>query len=339
MNNQYTNQPLELYQLPSLLSHVSAETDRTEWVKHLMAIKSEYGSTGKEYANDWSATASNYDPKAFNSTWNSIKQEGGITIATLVQEAINNGFKFAPIPKQDKQRLEEERKRVQAKNLKETLQQEKEQEKGQKSTAMKAYNLAVSAIACPFDFGYLVKKNIKPHEALYGEVIPNQKHLIIPIYGTKPPFNGLIQSLQYINEQGQKRFLKGGRKAGGYYPIQWIEEAPIIICEGFATGCTLAEHYTPFSSVICCFDAGNLDAVVKWFRFRYSRNEIIIAGDNDHQAERITGVNTGKTKALKIARKYKANVSIPVFKDHENGSDWNDRHNLDQQQNKAGGEV
>jgi putative DNA primase/helicase len=156
-----------------------------------------------------------------------------------------------------------------------------------------------------------------------------QNALIIPLTGIEKPFIGAVQSLQFIQPDGQKRYLSGGKKAGGFYPIQWIDDAPIVICEGFATGATLAEHYTPFSSVICAFDSGNLKAIAKAFRSQHPTAQIIIAGDNDHQTERNTGTNIGQQKAIVAAKAVNGIVSIPQFAPNEAGSDWNDRYLID----------
>lgn len=321
------NQPLDLNQLSNLLAHIPSDTDRTEWVSNLMAIKSEFLDTAKDTAQNWSSTAPNYNYKSFNSTWQSIKANGGVTIATLVKKAIDNGFKFEPITNHDRQKLIRESKQGKVKAQRLAIEQAKEQAIQYQQASQTANHIINNATIADSNHPYLVSKNIQGHGVLFGSVLSYKNALIIPIFGTKTPFINQVQSIQFINPDGSKRFMTGGKKAGGYYPIQWIEDAPIIICEGFATGATLAEHYAPFSSVICAFDSGNLEAVARWFRLNYPTQQIVIAGDNDHQRP----INTGRKTAVRVARLIDAIVSIPEFDGMENGTDWNDRYNLDQQ--------
>lgn len=176
---------------------------------------------------------------------------------------------------------------------------------------------------------YLLHK----HSSIHGiKVVNDGKYrtaLMVPIIGTQPPFVGVMQSAQFIFPDGQKWFYPSGKKSAGYWEIQWIEGAPIVIAEGYATGSTLAKHYTPDCSVLIAFDAGNLLAVAKAFRESNPDIEIIIAGDNDHMTEKKAGFNPGKEKAIQAAQAVNGSVSIPEFADDETGSDWNDRYLLD----------
>jgi putative DNA primase/helicase len=126
---------------------------------------------------------------------------------------------------------------------------------------------------------------------------------------------------------GSKRFLSGSKMKGGYHIIQQVKDAPVVICEGFATGATLAEHYCQYSTVICAFNAGNLYEVARWFRQSAMMHQLTIAGDNDHANK----INTGADAAKKAALALGCMVSLPEFSDDEKGSDWNDRYILDMQ--------
>lgn len=328
-SEQLKIQPINLNMLEQMLNYVEAETSRNDWVKTLMAIKSEFGDGAKQTAMDWSATASNFNPKDFLNTWKSIKVSGSVTFGTLIHQAKENGFKFGPMEPAQKQRLAREAKHRKAEQAKaQAIELQRLNDLNQRATEQ-AYRIIELAQPAPPNHPYLQRKQIDTHGILYGSVLSYGGALIIPIYGTQEPFNGEIQNVQSITNKGGKYFLKGGKKTGGYYPIQWVDDAPIVICEGFATGATLAEHYTPFSSVICAFDAGNLLPVAKAFKRQYPTTQIIIAGDNDHHTERTTGTNTGKQKAIATAKAIDALVSIPEFEPHEFGSDWNDRHQLD----------
>ncbi|WP_281357399.1 PriCT-2 domain-containing protein [Thiomicrorhabdus cannonii] len=313
-----------------MLTYIPADTDRGEWVAVLMAIKSEFGDGARETAREWSATAATYRPADFNDTWRSIKAGGGVTIGTLVSKAKANGFRFQPISQHERQRLtmaQQQRKTQQAAAL--AIEAQRLAANYQRASEQ-AYRILGSAQPAPANHPYLIRKQIDAHGVLYGTVWSYEDALIIPMAGTQPPFAGVVQSLQFIQPDGTKRYLKGAKKDGGYYPIQWVEDAPIVICEGFATGATLAQHYTPFSSVVCAFDAGNLLAVARFFRKQYPAAQIIIAGDNDHHTERTTGRNPGKDKATAAARAVGAEISLPYFAETEAGTDWNDRYLIDQ---------
>jgi len=272
-------------------------------------------------------------PKSNQSAWLRVFENGCAVFGNWI-----TGEQHTYHPNQSLIISQSERSRLQKEVQAERKRFEKvELEKYQRASEQ-ACQIVESATPAPATHAYLKRKQIDPHGVLFGSVLSYQDALIIPVYGTQAPFIGEYQSLQFIQPGGQKRFLAGGKKAGGYYPIQWVQDAPIVICEGFATGATLAQHYTPYSSVICAFDAGNLLSVAKSFRQQYPLAEIIIAGDNDHQTERNTGINTGKQKALFTANAIQAGLFIPEFAEHEQGSDWNDRHLLDLDNGLGGAE-
>ena len=80
----------------------------------------------------------------------------------------------------------------------------------------------------------------------------------------------------------------------------------IIICEGWATGCTLAKN-EPGTSVIAAIDPGNLEIVAVTLRHLSPTAEIVIAGDDD----RLTTGNPGLTKARAAAIAANALLSVP----------------------------
>ena len=150
-------------------------------------------------------------------------------------------------------------------------------------------------------YPYHNDKRIRSHgERLYKEV------LAIPIQDE----TGMLVNLQFINPDGQKRFLSGGRKKGCFSTIGGITET-ILMCEGWATGASLHEstgHY-----VIVAMDAGNLKPVAEVIRKQHPTATIIIAGDNDE-----TGV--GQQKANDAALACGGKMFIPPVL----GMDWND---------------
>jgi putative DNA primase/helicase len=116
---------------------------------------------------------------------------------------------------------------------------------------------------------YLVTKRIHPHGVrLYKGA------LVVAIYDEI----GAILNLQFINADGSKRFLSGGKKKGCFSFIGKPTET-LLLCEGWATGASLYEatgHY-----VIVAMDAGNLKPVAEIILRQYSNGKIIVCADND----------------------------------------------------------
>ncbi|SFL40805.1 putative DNA primase/helicase [Nitrosomonas aestuarii] len=153
----------------------------------------------------------------------------------------------------------------------------------------------------PVKHSYLAKKRIQPHGArLYRDA------LVIPIYNESDQ----LINLQFIDSQGNKRFLSGGRKRGCFYIIGDLAKR-ILICEGFATGVSL--HEETVQRVVVAFDAGNLLPVARNVRELSPDSDIIICGDND-----LSGV--GQDKATEAALAVGGKVLIPPTP----GQDWND---------------
>ncbi len=193
--------------------------------------------------------------------------------------------------------------RMQAEIEKAKYERAEEQHKKHEATASKAVYLWRNSklINQQSNHPYLVTKSIQPHGArFFGDV------LILPMRDESKK----IVNLQFIDPEGNKRFLSGGKKKSCFFPIG--QPTPrILIVEGFATGASL--HEETGQCVIVAFDAGNLLSVAKVIRAMFPSNEIIIAGDND-----LSGI--GQTKAKKAALAIGAKASIPPV----TGMDWND---------------
>ena len=146
---------------------------------------------------------------------------------------------------------------------------------------------------------YLVRKRIRPHQArIYRQA------LVLPVIDEA----GTLTSLQFIAPDGSKRLSTGGRKQGCFIPVAGDAQAPatIVICEGWATGCTLAE-LLPSALVLAAIDAGNLLPVALMARCRRPTAKLIIAGDDDRR----TPGNPGRSKAQAAALAAKAKLIMP----------------------------
>jgi putative DNA primase/helicase len=146
---------------------------------------------------------------------------------------------------------------------------------------------------------YLVKKQIKPYLARQ-----HHKLLVLPIMDLA----GNLTSLQFIDEIGTKCLLKDGKKKGCFIPVVYSQSQMemLIVCEGWATGCTLAE-VNPQANVIAAIDAGNIRSISTDLRCRYPSAEILIAGDDD----RLTDGNPGRSKAMQAATATGSHVIFP----------------------------
>ncbi len=153
----------------------------------------------------------------------------------------------------------------------------------------------------PSNHPYLIRKMIQPYSAR-----TRNKTLVLPVMN----HSGDLNSLQFIAADGAKRLLGGGRKQGCFIPVAGDSSKPnrIIICEGWATGCTLAED-EPAALVLAAIDAGNLESVSLSARRQWPTAELIIAGDDDRQ----TLGNPGATKARNAAIVAGALLALPQW--------------------------
>ena len=163
----------------------------------------------------------------------------------------------------------------------------------------------------PIDHPYIVKKGIRPYIARQY-----MGTLVIPLYQEKE-----MTSLQFINKDSQKQFLKGGTVSGSYCEIGTIvEPTPICICEGYATGATI--HEATAYPVIVAFNAGNLSKIAKIIKTQYPNFDLIIAGDDDFQNEK----NPGRKAATEAAEVTQARLIFPTFSEPREAdqTDFND---------------
>tara|TARA_R110002110_G_C13467715_1_gene719480 strand:- start:5902 stop:6810 length:909 start_codon:yes stop_codon:yes gene_type:complete len=147
---------------------------------------------------------------------------------------------------------------------------------------------------------YLVNKRVVPFVARQ-----RGNTLVLPIVN----FEHEIQSLQFINPDGTKKLLSGGAKKSNFIPVSWVSSPKkILICEGYATGATLAAAY-PDCSVVAAIDAGNLIFVSTLIRHHWPDTPMLICADDD----RLTPGNPGITKAREAAIAAGADYTEPVW--------------------------
>jgi len=165
-------------------------------------------------------------------------------------------------------------------------------------------------------YPYLLRKGTDPCRARQ-----QGRELLLPIVD----FNGKVWSLQTIDEAGNKRLMAGGKKAGNFIVVDGPDyPARVLICEGFSTGCTLAE-IDPAALVLAAVDCGNLQAVATGARNRWPDADLIVCGDDD----RTTPGNPGATAARAAALAAGARFALPDWPPGAplHLSDFNDLHN------------
>ena len=145
----------------------------------------------------------------------------------------------------------------------------------QKQAALKAKRLWKSATTATPNHPYLVKKRIPAYCARQLGT-----SLVLPIVN----LNNDIKSLQFIRPDSNKRLLANGIKQGHFIVVNGrLNSLNFIICEGFATGASLAINH-PDVCVIAAIDAGNLKAVATAIRGRNPYCLISICADDDRLA-------------------------------------------------------
>lgn len=179
-------------------------------------------------------------------------------------------------------------------------QAKKEADQRAKETAQRASEIWMSLP----DSGkapYLFSKGVRGYGLRYS-----RGSVVVPVQSIK----GDLRGLQFIDEQGAKKFLTGTAKKGCFHlladPIDRLG-----IAEGYATAASI--YQITGIPMAVAFDAGNLLPVAKAFRQQYPDMEIVIFGDDDRETEG----NPGRTKAIAAAEAVGGRAVFPEFEEAE----------------------
>ena len=166
-----------------------------------------------------------------------------------------------------------------------------------------------SAPASP-NHPYLTRKNITP-----GIARMSRGALVLPVVD----FSGALHGLQFIAEDGVKRFISGMAKQGHFIPSGGTPspDRPLWIAEGHATACTLSA-LQPGAVVIAACDAGNLLSVATEARKRWPSLDIVVCPDFD-AIGRQKGQEAAEKARARIVKPDKLPADMPA-----SCTDWND---------------
>lgn len=174
--------------------------------------------------------------------------------------------------------------------------------------AEKEWTRAVRCDAHP----YLSQKDV----SAYGLKMAAGK-ILVPVMDMA----GTTRSLQFIDADGNKKFLFGGATAGCFHRIPGTNDV-VAVAEGYATAASI--HMATGWTVLVAFNADNLLPVARAWRDAHPGCRLIICGDDDRW--RFT-INKGRVKGEACAKEVGATVLFPSFASDENEpTDWNDLH-------------
>lgn len=255
------------------LNTINPACDREAWVRVLMSIKSEFGNDGIDIAKEWSSQAETYNPKDFLATWRSIRENGGVSIGTLLYEAKKNGWHpkpsdglSYPSPPQPKN--------TQEKTPSTTFQY-----------AQKIWNESRDDDRIVSSHYYAIRKGINwaagaSRGTASGRLIGcNADCVIVPIRHIE---TGEPQGVQCINAEGKKQTF--GNVSGGCLLLgnTLDKTLPWYVCEGWASAVSMVFHHSK-GNAVCAVSFGKhqLEKVAVQIASVYQPKEVVILQEVD----------------------------------------------------------
>lgn len=285
------------------------------WVDMAFALKHGFGDAGFEIWDEWSRTAGNYDERAARTTWRSVKESGGKTLASLFWLARQHGFDLRRTHYPDRMAtaLVPSAEVLRRRASEESRQQTRHAAVAREAQAIWKWGRPVGP-----EHPYLVRKHLEPTRTLRELEAPELHTLLgyIPESEEQPltgrvllvPFwvGEAISTLELIDEYGRKSSLAGGVKRGGYWiagpaPTDREPHAPILIGEGMAT--VLSAHRATGWVALAALSSGTMPQVAGILRERFPDVELVVLGD----------VGPGEVKARQAAEETQAHLALPIF--------------------------
>jgi putative DNA primase/helicase len=138
--------------------------------------------------------------------------------------------------------------------------------------------------------------------------------LIIPLLDAQLEIVGL----EYIDDDGGKKFLTGSKKKGSFFMLgeHMLQDAAVInYAEGYATAASYFQDSQ--QPVICCFDAGNLKPVAETISEYFPNAKHVFIADQDES-------KTGEMKAIEASQAVRSRGAESEVLIPETLGDYND---------------
>lgn len=204
---------------------------------------------------------------------------------------------------------DQEKAKLQAEAAEKLAQRAAEQDKLQEATAQRVGRQMADLVPVEQPTPYLQAKGIEAHAGVFTDREGQKTY--IPAFDA----DGKQWTMQYIQEDGTKRFAKDSKKEGCFHPVGGMDAlaaAPaLVISEGYATAASLAEGLG--HATVAAFDSGNLPHVAQALREKFPDKPIVIAGDDDKAQEIERGHNPGRAKAEEAAKAVGGKAIFPIF--------------------------
>ncbi len=156
---------------------------------------------------------------------------------------------------------------------------------------------------------YLDRKRVKARRGLRFR----DDYVLIPmltIEGKQVGVQRIYNTLKSWMKGNNKRFCKGSRPNGAFFPIgEMTADTPIFyLAEGYATAATAYEAKQ--QTTLCCFDSGNMVKVAQAVKGKFPVATLVIAADNDQWNQ----VNAGLKAAYTVVDAFPdTRVALPDF--------------------------
>ena len=208
----------------------------------------------------------------------------------------------------------EEKVRMAAEAATKLQAREAEQAQAQEATAQRVGRQMADLVSVEQPTLYMQAKGIEPQAGVFTDRAGQKTYI------PATDVDGKQWTMQYIQEDGTKRFAKDSRKESCFHVVGGMDalaQAPaLVIGEGYATAGSLSQSLG--FATVAAFDSGNLPAVAKSLHEKFPDKPVIIAGDDDRHLELTQGVNPGKAKAQEAARITGGKAMLPIFAPGEN---------------------
>jgi len=209
---------------------------------------------------------------------------------------------------------DQEKAKLQAEAAEKLAQRAVEQDKAQEATAQRVGRQMADLVPIEQPTPYLQAKGIQAQAGVMTDREGQKTY--IPAFDAE----GKQWTMQYIQEDGTKRFAKDSKKEGCFHPVGGmaaLAAAPaLVISEGYATAAQVAEAVG--HATVAAFDSGNLEAVAKALHVKFPDKPVIIAGDDDRHLVMTHGNNPGREKAEAAAKAVGGKAIFPIFAAGEN---------------------